>query len=255
MSYAQEPRHKVLIETDSGNITIELYNETPLHRDNFMKLAREGFYDGTTFHRVIDAFMIQGGDPNSKNEGATNLGGGGPGYTIPAEIHPHLYHKKGALCAARQGDNVNPDRASSGSQFYIVQGRKFNDSLLNEFEARINVSIQQQLIRAFYLAPENKEYLERLTAAQKERNMQALQQISDEVEPIIEASFPEKEFHYTPEQRKTYSTLGGTPHLDMQYTVFGEVIAGLEVVDKIASVPKNGEKPVKPMRMKVSVIE
>lgn len=255
MSFAQEKRPKVLLETDSGNITIELYNETPLHRDNFLKLAREGFYNGTSFHRVIEAFMIQGGDPNSKNEGATNLGSGGPGYTVAAEINPLFFHKKGALCAARQGDNVNPERRSSGSQFYIVQGKVYNDSLLTNFEAQINYSIKQQVARAFYLAPENKEYLTRLQTAQKTQDQQALQQISDETTPIIEAHFKEKEFHYSPEQKKAYSTIGGTPHLDMQYTVFGEVVDGLEVVDKIASVPKNGEKPIKPLRMKVTVVE
>lgn len=255
MSTAQEERPRVMIESDSGNIVIELYNETPLHRDNFLKLAREGFYDGTMFHRVIQNFMIQGGDPKSKEEGATNLGSGGPGYTIPAEINKSFYHKKGALCAARQGDNMNPKRESSGSQFYIVQGALFDSTKLARFEMNINQDLQQQIVRAFYMAPENQEYLERLKAAQKERDQQALEDLSNDVEPLIMARFNEKKFSYSQEQRDVYATTGGTPHLDMQYTVFGEVVEGLEVVDKIASVPKEGERPTTPLRMTVKVLD
>lgn len=255
MTQAQDERPKLMIETDSGNIIIELYNETPMHRDNFLKLAKEGFYDGTQFHRVIENFMIQGGDPNSKKEGATNLGTGGPGYTIPAEINPKFYHKKGALSAARQGDNVNPTRASSGSQFYIVQGQVFDSLNLVRFENNCNNDLQQQIVRAFYMAPENKPYLDRLKKAQTEQDQDALQVLSDEVEPLIMARFNEKRFQYTDEQKATYASIGGTPHLDMQYTVFGEVVEGLEVVDKLASVPKQGEHPITPLRMKITVLD
>ena len=154
---AQSSRSRVIIETDSGNMVVELYNETPQHRDNFLKLAKEGFYNGTTFHRVIKDFMIQGGDPNSKIPGAQNLGSGGPGYTVPAEIKPEFIHKKGALSAARQGDNVNPERRSSGSQFYVVQGTPQNPALLRQMEARASQMIAQQCQNDFFMDPENKE--------------------------------------------------------------------------------------------------
>jgi peptidyl-prolyl cis-trans isomerase B (cyclophilin B) len=169
------------IYTNYGVMTVKLYNETPLHRDNFVKLATEGFYDSLLFHRVIQGFMIQAGDPNSKNAPAGKmLGTGGPGYTVPAEFNANLIHKKGALAAARMGDHVNPQKASSGSQFYIVQGRP--------------------------------------TAVGQ---------------------------NYSDEQREIYKTRGGTPFLDGQYTVFGEVIKGQEVIDAIASVPTQpGDRPV-----------
>ena len=161
-----------------------LYSETPMHAENFVKLAQEGYYDGQLFHRVISGFMIQTGDPNSKTaKKGQLLGGGGPGYTIPGEFHPSLYHKKGALATARQGDQVNPNKESSGSQFYIVQGEVLSDAQLNAMEA-------------------NGSHIK-----------------------------------FTPEQRTIYKTIGGTPHLDYTYTVFGEVVEGLEVIDKIASVP------------------
>lgn len=252
---SQEKRPRVTITTDSGNIVIELYNETPLHRDNFLKLARSGFYDGTQFHRVINEFMIQGGDPYSKDPNRTDLGNGGPGYTIPAEFNAKFFHKKGALCAARQGDQVNPKRESSGSQFYIVQGKPYSQEMLTNMEIRINNEIQQQVVRAFYLAPENKEYLDRLQKAQREQDKQAMQLLSEEVEPIITELMKGKKFHYTPAQKEAYSTIGGTPHLDMQYTVFGEVVEGLDVIDKIANCKKQGERPVPPIFMTVEVDE
>jgi len=250
---AQEKRTRVTIETDSGRIVLELYNETPLHRDNFIKLASSGFYDGTKFHRVIEDFMIQGGDPGSKDPAQTNLGNGGPGYTIPAEINPAFFHKKGALCAARQGDHTNPKRESSGSQFYIVQGKPFDEAMLTNLENRINQDMQQQVVRAFYMAPENKEYLARLQKAQQDKDQQALQLLSDEVGPIIEQLLAGKGHRYSAEQKETYATLGGTPHLDLQYTVFGEVVEGLDVVDKIATCKKQGELPVPPITMTVKV--
>jgi len=186
----------VLISTDYGDIKVKLYNETPLHRDNFVKLVKEGFYDGTLFHRVIKSFMIQGGDPDSKNaQPGKRLGNGGPGYTVPAEFNPKLFHKKGALAAARQGDGVNPDRRSSGSQFYIVQGRV-------------------------------------LTTEQV-------------------AAFSE-------EKKKAYTTVGGTPQLDNAYTVFGEVVEGLDLVDKIASVEVNRigvDRPIADVKVTMKIIK
>lgn len=253
--YGQESSNRVLIETDSGNITIVLFDDTPLHRDNFLKLAKEGFYNGTAFHRVIENFMIQGGDPNSK-EGADGIpGNGGPGYTIPAEFNPSLFHQKGALCAARKGDNVNPEQASSGSQFYIVQGRTFNADQLKTFEQQINAQLKNQITKAFFTAAENKEYLDRLLTAKKEANNEEIMAIMEEIEPMIDAKLETKRFSYTDNQRVIYETIGGTPHLDMQYTVFGQVVDGLEVIDKIAAVPKKGEQPITPLRMTVLVIE
>jgi|SRR6185436_427506 len=196
---ANPKEHIVSITTDYGTMKIKLYNETPKHRDNFLKLAKEGFYDGTLFHRVIKDFMIQGGDPTSKTAGPdAMLGGGDNGYTIPAEFNPALIHKKGALCAAR---TENPEKASSGCQFYIVQGKKMSDTELNQFD-------QNRAVK------------------------------------------------YTPEQRKTYAEVGGTPFLDMGYTVYGEVISGMDVIDKIAAVQtKPGDRPVKDVKMTVKVVQ
>lgn len=182
------PRPRVKMTTSLGVIVVELYNETPQHRDNFLKLAGEGFYDGTLFHRVISGFMAQGGDPQSVDAApGARLGTGGPGYTIESEIDPAFIHVKGALAAARQGDQVNPQRRSSGSQFYIVQGRDVSPQMLQ------NVVNSK---RGSMLQP----------------------------------------YSYTPDQIAAYQELGGTPHLDMQYTVFGRVVEGLEVVDAICAV-------------------
>lgn len=234
---------------------MSLYNETPVHRDNFIKLTSGGFYDGTSFHRVIENFMIQGGDPNSKEGEKGAPGNGGPGYTLPAEISPQFFHKKGALCAARKGDNINPEKESSGSQFYIVQGRTFNDEQLNQFEKQINVSIKNQVMQAFFSAEENKAYLSRIQTAQQEGNKEEIKLIMEEIDPIIEERMIEKKFAYSDEQREIYKTIGGTPHLDMQYTVFGEVIDGLEVIDRIASVKKQESAPLNPVRMTIKLME
>ena len=189
------------IETDFGIMIAELSDETPLHQDNFSKLAEEGFYDGLIFHRVINSFMVQGGDPKSKNakKGAA-LGGGGPGYEIPAEINTALAHVKGALAAARTPDHINPEKKSSGSQFYIVHGKPITESVLERMEGS-------------------------------------------------------KDIRYTPEQRKAYLENGGTPFLDQNYTVFGQLISGFDVLDKIANVDKdNRDRPNEDIKMKVRLI-
>ncbi len=181
----KDRKKDVLVQTSMGDMLIRLSDSTPLHRDNFLKLVKQKYYDSVLFHRVINNFMIQSGDPDSKNAAAGKpLGEGGPGYTVPAEFRTTLFHKKGALAAARQGDNVNPQKASSGSQFYIAQGKKFTDGALDTLET---FRLQGRKIPA--------------------------------------------------DQREAYKTIGGTPHLDQGYTVFGEVIKGLDVVDKIAAVP------------------
>lgn len=197
----------VVIHTSFGDMTVRLYDETPLHRDNFLKLVKENFYDSLLFHRVIKDFMIQGGDPDSKNAVAgSQLGVGGPGYTIPAEIDARFIHKKGALSAARQGDQVNPEKASSGSQFYVVQGKPISNPDLQSMKSRWKSS------NAF--------------AANG----------------------------YTPEQMATYENLGGTPHLDGDYTVFGEVIDGLNIIDSIAAVAVNrSNRPNTDMQMSMTI--
>jgi len=183
----------VVIKTKFGDITVKLYNDTPQHRDNFIKLIKSGWYNGSPFHRIINGFMIQGG---GNKDGRQD-----PGYTIPAEIKPNHYHKRGALAAARTADQVNPERRSSGCQFYIVQGTKSTESNLAAYEARLGIK-------------------------------------------------------YTDEQKKTYTTIGGAPHLDGAYTVFGEVVSGMEVVDKIAAVQKDAQdKPLSPVTMTIEILE
>lgn len=192
----------VKIETSYGDMVVKLYNETPLHRDNFVKLVKEGTYDDLLFHRVIGNFMIQGGDPNSRNaKPGQMLGDGQLGYTIPAEFVPGLFHKKGALAAARQGDEVNPEKASSSCQFYIVQGDLWDEGRLKMVEQRYGKS-------------------------------------------------------FTPEQAQVYATVGGTPFLDGDYTVFGEVVEGMEVIDAIAAVQTDRmNRPIKDVKMKMYLIE
>jgi peptidyl-prolyl cis-trans isomerase B (cyclophilin B) len=203
MTSSQSKTPTVTIHTTFGDMKVKLYDETPQHRDNFLKLVKQGFYDELLFHRVINEFMIQGGDPESKNAAeGQRLGGGGLDYTIPAEFASTFYHKKGALAAARMGDNVNPEKRSSGCQFYIVQGKRW---------------LPQEI------------------AAMKS---------------------PQYGFKFTPEAEKAYQTMGGAPFLDGQYTVFGEVIEGLDVIDKIASQPTDGnDRPLKNVIMSITVDE
>lgn len=200
---AAQPDKETIVQvtTDFGVIKIKLYNETPQHRDNFLRLIKDGFYDGLLFHRVIAGFMIQGGDPDSRSAAPGKaLGNGDPGYTIPAEFNAKYYHKKGALAAARLGDNVNPQKASSGCQFYIVQGKTYTDEELKMFEKRYQTT-------------------------------------------------------YTPQQLADYKNIGGVPHLDNNYTVFGEVIEGLDVVDKIAAVKVTRDRPDTDVKMKISILK
>lgn len=198
--FNKNKERKVNIETKYGKIVIKLYNETPQHRDNFIKLVKEGFFNDLLFHRVMQNFMIQGGDPDSRGAAAgKRLGMGGPGYTVPAEFDSSLIHKKGALAAARQPDQVNPKKESSGSQFYIVQGRKFSENELKGITAQTGMK-------------------------------------------------------YTPEQIEVYENIGGYPPLDMQYTVFGEVVEGLDIVDSIAAVkvdPYN--RPVEDVKFTITL--
>jgi cyclophilin family peptidyl-prolyl cis-trans isomerase len=221
---------KVELQTSLGNIVVELYNETPQHRDNFIKLVNEGYYDGVLFHRVIKDFMIQTGDGNSKTAGPeTSLGDGDPGYTIEAEfVYPKYFHKRGALAAARTGDQVNPERRSSGSQFYIVTGKIYSSEDLQMMTKRLADGKKQDIFRR--LVMENQSRIKEMQEAQDMAGLDALQK---ELIEKTEAEAAQTPFKMTDEQIDAYTSIGGTPHLDGQYTVFGEVVSGMDVVDKI----------------------
>ena len=230
----------VTIKTSLGVIRVKLYDETPLHRDNFLKLTHEGYYDGTLFHRVIRNFMIQGGDPESKGAPAgKQLGVGGPGYTIDAEILPQFCHKRGALAAARQGDEVNPERKSSGSQFYIVWGQQYSKGQMSQMARQLQMQAEQQKFNS--LAAEHRKEIMDLRRNRDQAGLMALQ---EELIAETKAYMLEHPVKLSEQQIEAYTTVGGTPHLDGQYTVFGEVIEGLEIVGKIqesATLP--GDRP------------
>ena len=249
-----EKRTQVKIETTLGDIVVELYNETPKHRDNFIKLAKEGMYDSTLFHRVIRQFMIQAGDPDSKNANDTaQLGGGDVGYTVPAEFVSKFFHKKGALAAARMGDDVNPERASSGCQFYIVTGRKFRESQLMDMAGQKNNARIDEIFNE--LARKHMKEIYKMRKANDEAGLLALQ---DSLEAQATAQYQEEEpFMFTPEQISAYTTIGGAPHLDGAYTVFGQVLEGMDTVEKIEGT-KTGraDRPVENVRiLKATVLE
>lgn len=253
--YAASEEIKVMISTDFGKIKLKLYNETPIHRDNFVKLIKEHYFDSLMFHRVIQNFMIQGGDPDSKNaKPSVELGNGGPGYNLPAEFNSRLFHKKGVLAAARDSDLENPSQASSASQFYIVQGRVYNDSLLNIQAKRIT---KLKLFNTVVNRDENKALLKRYQAFVKTHQEDSMKFLNDIITKQVEAELSvAKPYTFTEEQIKTYTTIGGTPHLDQSYTVFGEVYEGIEVIDSIAKqkVDKNA-RPFTDIRMKISIIQ
>ena len=242
-----EKRTLVKLETTMGNITVALYNETPKHRDNFIKLVKEEVYDSTLFHRVIKQFMIQAGDPDSKNASDTAmLGSGDVGYTIPAEFNPKFFHKKGVLAAARQGDDVNPEKASSGCQFYIVTGRKFTEPQLLGRENKINEQREEALFDSLA-----RQHMKEIYKMRKAGDNAGLLELQDTLEAQArELADKEEKFRFTPEQIKAYSTIGGAPHLDGSYTVFGEVTEGMEVVDNIEIAKTNrADRPIENIRI------
>ena len=221
---------KVLIHTSEGDITVLLYGDTPRHRDNFLKLVEENFYDSTLFHRVINEFMVQAGDPDSKTaKPGQQLGSGDPGYTIPAEFYyPHHFHKRGALSAARTGDQVNPKKESSGSQFYIVTGKKYSAAELSQMSEQMK---QQAMYNIFdSLANQNMDQIRQMQQAQDNAGLTALKEKfiaqAEEIAAKGNYSIPA-------DVAQVYETAGGTPFLDGQYTVFGEVLSGMDVVEKI----------------------
>ncbi|MFT4752616.1 MAG: cyclophilin family peptidyl-prolyl cis-trans isomerase [Salibacteraceae bacterium] len=254
-SEKKEKMTYVEVTTTYGVMTFKLYDETPLHRDNFLKLANDGFYNKLLFHRVIREFMIQGGDPDSKGakEGA-ELGNGGPGYDIDAEFVPGLIHKRGVLAAAREGDPQNPLKRSSGSQFYIVQGRVLDSTQLmfvqnsklekytkNELKACLNDSNHVEMLAA---------YKEALIKNDEVAGKVIIDSAMVLVEPNLE------KYKYTAEQIEVYGTVGGTPHLDYEYTVFGEMVAGFDVLDSICLVDVDKRnRPMKDVVMKVKVVK
>lgn len=246
-----DKRPVVLIKTQFGDMKVVLYNETPKHRDNFLKLAKAGYYDGVLFHRVIKDFMIQGGDPETRNaQPGQQLGNGGPGYEIDNEINPKFLHKKGALAAAREGDQVNPLKKSSGSQFYIVQGVVFPANDLPALEAKGTEKLAQSHMRQ--LVRENEDSLK---FYQKTGNQVAMALLGERLQNEAIAKAKQTPFKLTEEQKQVYTTVGGTPHLDGNYTVFGEVIEGLSVLDSIAAQPTGpNDRPVKDLKMEIKVL-
>lgn len=251
-------KETILISTEYGNMKIKLFNETPQHRDNFLKLVREHFYDSLLFHRVINGFMIQGGDPDSKHASPKQLlGDGDLKYTVPAEFVPTLCHKKGMLCAARNGDDVNPSKASSACQFYIVQGKVRDDKELKNYEKRINRDIITRIKDSIGKTPEGKILQEKIALFKEQKATDSLMTYNKKLDALIDPIY-EKTPHYTfkPEHINLYKTVGGTPHLDSQYTIYGEVVEGLEVIDKIAAVGTNpDDRPLTDIRMRITIIE
>ena len=242
-SCKEEAEPIVKISTNYGDMRIRLYEGTPKHRDNFMKLVKENFYDSLLFHRVIDHFMIQGGDPTSKNAAPdVMLGEGDVGYRVDAEFQlPKYFHKKGALAAAREGDQVNPERDSSGAQFYIVQGRVYEPEELATVVQSINGRRKLALYNSLKM-----QYVDEFNRLQEANDTAGITALSEKLTQACDSLFVNEELVLTEEQKKAYTTVGGTPHLDGQYTVFGEVIEGLDVLDKIAAVNTGrADRPVK----------
>ena len=252
---AEEKNTEVIIATSFGDIKVRLYNDTPLHRDNFLKLVNEGVYDGLLFHRVIKDFMIQGGDPNTKytserlerNEEDDSLN-----YTIPAEfVYPKYYHKKGVLAAARTGDNVNPERASSSSQFYIVTGNIFPEQNLKMIEKQKFEKLKQRIFSE--LQDTHRDSIKELYRnGEKEKMAELRDSLIVETEVLAESR--KDEVLFTENQKNDYMTTGGTPHLDGEYTVFGEVVEGMDVVDKIQNVnTSQNDKPLEDVKIKIFI--
>lgn len=249
-------KETILLETSFGTMKLKLYEETPLHKANFLKLVKQGYFDSLLFHRVISNFMIQGGDHLSKNaRSGDSLGHGDIGYTVPAEFNEKLIHKKGTLCAARESDDINPEFASSASQFYIVQGKVRSLEDLKKVEDRINRTRYTNAARKVMKGPEGKA-LKALYDQLKSRNsMDSADMVNKQIEVLIGKEKGNKpDYKFSEFQQKTYTSVGGTPHLDGTYTVFGEVIEGLEIIDKIAAVKTDKrDRPLKDVRMKMRV--
>lgn len=242
----------VLIKTRFGDMKVVLYNETPLHRDNFMKLTKEGVFDSLLFHRVIKGFMVQGGDPQSKRATRDQmLGNGDLNYTIPAEIRPGIIHKKGVIAAARNGDEENPERRSSATQFYLAQGKVYKLDDIPSIELNLNSRAAESLFLKL-----KSEKIDTLMLFQMARNKEGYNKLLEKLKQKATSQVDKNPVRLTKQQIETYTTLGGIPHLDGAYTVFGEVIEGLAVIDSIAAQPTGANnRPLENIRMKVEVVK
>ncbi|MCD6091749.1 MAG: peptidylprolyl isomerase [Bacteroidales bacterium] len=246
---AQEKKVQFIIHTSLGDMKGELFNETPMHRDNFVKLVKENWFENSYFHRVINHFMIQGGQNADGREDA--------GYTVPAEFVPEIYvHQKGMLAAARESDNINPTKASSAAQFYIVQGKIMSLGQLESIEEKINSGRKQRAIDNYIFFSGNEKRLYKLEALRNAKDNVGIKNMRNEVynEMKTKGEAP-AEFYYTEEQKKIYTTIGGTPHLDGAYTVYGRITEGWEVLDRIAATPVAGSRPIEKVVMKIEIIE
>ncbi len=248
----------VKISTSYGDIVVKLYDSTAKHKENFIKLASKGFYNGLLFHRVIEKFMIQGGDPTSRNaKPGTLLGDGDTNYTIPFEYVPSYLHKRGAFAAAREGDDVNPLKASSASQFYIVQGKVFTNDELTAVELKVERRTKQYIMMDLLKKEGKENELKAFQQMVEQRDTANIRLVVEKYHDAVEAQYLRtKPFKITDEQRRVYTTIGGTPHLDGAYTVFGEVVSGMEIVDKIAAVKTDAnDRPLTDVSMKIEIIK
>ncbi len=245
------PEQKVEVTTKYGKFVVKLYNQTPLHRDNFIKLVKEGFYDSLLFHRVIPDFIIQGGDPTSKHaQAGTILGQGYNGYRIPAEINPRLYHKRGALAAARDD---NPGKASSGCQFYIVEGRTFTRDEISNLLNTTNYNLKSQLFASIMVSDSIKARLDDFTLRGDKQGMHAYML---GMQTVVDSLFAPMEITFSNQQILDYMNIGGAPHLDMNYTVFGEVVSGMNIIDSIMLVKRDAnDRPVEDLRIKMRLVK
>ena len=248
----------VNISTPYGNIVVKLYDSTARHKENFIKLANAGYFNGTLFHRVIRNFMIQGGDPTSRNaKPGVKLGDGDTNYTIPFEYFPSYLHKRGAFAAARESDDLNPSKASSASQFYIVQGKVYTNDELDAVELKVERRTKQYIMMDLMKKDGKEDELKDFRLYVEQRDTANMRKVIEKYRNAIEAQYLRtKPFKITDEQRRVYTTIGGTPHLDGSYTVFGEVVSGMDVVDKIAANQTDvNDRPLIDIPMTIKVIK
>jgi cyclophilin family peptidyl-prolyl cis-trans isomerase len=245
---------KVCVSTNLGDMTFMLYDDTPKHRNAFLELAREGYYDGTLFYRVIQDFLIQGGSKSSKNAPpGKRIGYGDPDHTVDDEILPHHFHKKGALCAPRQPDDVNPWQQSDISQFYVVKGRVHSSGELDTLEMAVNRPIRNRIVNKYL----NDEVRAQLQELREEKKVEEFREIADHVRQQIETEYNMQTgvLEFSEEQREAYTTIGGYPDLDGQYTIFGECISGFETIDKIAALRTDeNNRPFTDVKITVTVL-
>ncbi|WP_369073575.1 peptidylprolyl isomerase [Ancylomarina longa] len=254
-SYSQATNSIILIETNMGNIKLMLYKDTPKHRQNFLQLIENKHFDGTLFYRVIKGFVIQGGSQDSRNAPAGKMiGYGHSNRTIESEFNPKYFHKKGALAAPRQPDKVNIFKESDVSQFYIAHGRVYTNEELIMMEKEVNIPLRKRIVKK-YLTKSKRAILDSL---KKEKKVEEFRKIAKNIKESIafEYNSSNEKLEFTPEQRKAYTSIGGVPHLDHNYTVFGEVISGFNVLDKIANLKTDtNDRPFQDVKMKLKILK